>query len=265
MGYASIVDVLVAQVNISNQVPAFWRQLFLQNISFMSLVTKLALAMIKQEMDAVVKNLYFKLPVDNITPSTFEEFSLEKIENNLKADTPFFHSLIREASGIQKVNNADGDKNTSNTTPLAAKSREDRHFQHSRRESQGGNVHSQHIQSENNTADRYSSNNDSSEGSDNSDSDSNSDIVPKSHRDCHQNKALIAIISFCIIAYARNKYVNLLQMVTGYFLFAHNVSKRGVEVYHKMGLVVSYKTVWRALIANRQAVLRMLHERVNVE
>ncbi len=54
-------------------------------------------------------------------------------------------------------------------------------------------------------------------------------------------------------------------MVTGYFSLAHNVSKRGTEVYHKMGLVVSYETVRRALNANGQAVLRLLRERVNVE
>ena len=54
-------------------------------------------------------------------------------------------------------------------------------------------------------------------------------------------------------------------MVTGYFSFAHNVSKREVEVYHKMGLVVLYKTVWRALNANGPVLLRMLCERVNVE
>ena len=265
MGYASIANVLVAQVNISNQVPAFRHQLLLQNTSFILFVIELALAMVKQEIDAVVKNPYFKLPADNITSSTLEEFFLEKIESNLKADAIFFHFLIREASGVQKVNDANSDKNTSNTTPLAAKSREDCHFQHSRRESQGGNVHSQHIQSKNDTANRYSSDNDSSEGSDSSDSDSDPDAVPKSHRDCRQNKALITTISFCIIVYARNKYTNLFQMVTDYFFFAHNVSKRGVEVYHKMGLVVSYKTVWQALNANRQVVLRMLCEKVNVE
>ena len=54
-------------------------------------------------------------------------------------------------------------------------------------------------------------------------------------------------------------------MVTGDFSFAHNVSKRRVEVYHKMGLIVLYKTIQRALNANGQAVLRMLCERVNVE
>ena len=61
---------------------------------------------------------------------------------------------MREAFGVQKVNAANSDKNTSNTTSLAAKSRKDRHFQHSRRENQGGNVHSQYIQSENDTADK---------------------------------------------------------------------------------------------------------------
>ena len=100
----------------------------------MSLITKLALAMVKQKMNAVVKISYFKLPANNITSSTLE-FSLEKIESNLKADIPFFHSLIREASGVQKVNTADNDKNTSNTTPLAAKSRKDCHSQYSWRES----------------------------------------------------------------------------------------------------------------------------------
>ena len=183
MGYASIADVLVAQVNISNQVPTFWRQLLLQNTSFMSLVTKLALAMVKQQMDAIVKNPYFKLPANNITLSTLEEFSLEKIESNFKLNAPFFHSLIREVSGIFKVNTANGAKNTSNTTPLAAKSREDCHFQHSRRESQGKNVHSQNIQSKNDTANRYSSDNDSNKDSDSSDSNSNPDAVLKGHRD----------------------------------------------------------------------------------
>ncbi len=67
MGHASIAEVLVAQVNISNEVPAFRRQLLLQNTSFISLVTKLASATVKQEMDAVVKNPYFKLPADGET------------------------------------------------------------------------------------------------------------------------------------------------------------------------------------------------------
>lgn len=107
----------------------------MQNTSFISLITKLALATVKQKIDAVIKNPYFKLPANNITLSTFEEFFLEKIENNLKVEVLFFHFLIREPSGIQKVNTANSDKNTSNITSLTAKNREDCHFQYSQRES----------------------------------------------------------------------------------------------------------------------------------
>ena len=92
MGYASIADVLVAQVNISKKVPTFWHQLLLENRSFISHVTKLASATVKQEIDTIIKNLYFKLSANNIIPSILEEFSLEKIENNIKVDALFFHS-----------------------------------------------------------------------------------------------------------------------------------------------------------------------------
>ena len=89
----------------------------------MLLVIELASATVKQEMDPVIKNPYFKLPANNITPFTLKEFSLEKIESNIKADTPFFHSLIRKAFGIKKVNAANGDKNISATTSLVTKSK----------------------------------------------------------------------------------------------------------------------------------------------
>ena len=126
--YTSIADVLVIQVNISNKVPAFWRQLLLQNIFFKSLVIKLASVTVKPEIDIIVKNPYFKLLANNIIFSILEKFFLKKIESNIKADAPFFYSLIREVSGIKKVNTVDSDKNMSTTTPLAIKSRENRQF-----------------------------------------------------------------------------------------------------------------------------------------
>ncbi len=61
-------------------------------------------------MDAVIKNPYFKLPANNITPSTLEKFSLEKIKSNIKADALFLYSLIRKTSGVKKVNTVDSDK-----------------------------------------------------------------------------------------------------------------------------------------------------------
>ena len=157
----------------------------------------------------MVKNPYFKLPVNNITFSTFEKFSLEKIESNIKADALFLHSLIRKTSGVKKVNAIDGNKNISATTPLTMKSKKDRQFWHSQKESKRRDIHSRHTQSKNNTANKFSSNKDLSKGYDSSDSDSNPNVIEKSYRNCRQNKTLITTISFYMMAYARNKYINL--------------------------------------------------------
>ncbi len=43
------------------------------------------------------------------------------------------------------------------------------------------------------------------------------------------------------------------------------MTKKGIEVYYKMSLVASYKTIRQALNANGQVVLRLLCKRVNVE
>lgn len=109
MRYTSRVDILVTQVNISKKVLAFWPQFLLQNTSFMSLITKFILVIVKQKIDIVVKNSYFKLLAYNITPFILEEFFLKKIKNNIKANISFFYSLIREVSGIKKVNAANSD------------------------------------------------------------------------------------------------------------------------------------------------------------
>ncbi len=61
---------------------------------------------------------------NNITPSTLEKFFLEKFKSNIKRNI-LLYSLIREASGIKKVNAVNSDKNMSATTPLITKSRED--------------------------------------------------------------------------------------------------------------------------------------------
>ncbi len=185
MGYSSIADVLVTQSNVSIDEPAFQRQL-LQNTAFMSLVTEFATATLKQEMDAVVRNPYFKLSADNITLSTLEEFSLEKIDNNIKSDAPFLHSLIREAAGIEIVNTADCNSDTSATTSSSANSKENLHFRNS--------------QSENDVSDKYSSSDESSRGFGSDKSDSDSDAVQKGHRDRRRNKALIFTVSFCMLA-----------------------------------------------------------------
>lgn len=90
-----------------------------------------------------------------------------------------------------------------------------------------------------------------------------SSTVPiKKHIRQQEIKALIATICLCMLAYSRSKYANLPQMVAGYFAFAQNVLKRCIEVFHKRGLLVTSKTVRRALTANREAAFQMLCNRV---
>lgn len=127
---ASIADIVITQINVLHKIQAFWCQLLLQNIFSILLVTKYILVTVKQKIDAVVKNLYFKLLANNITLFILEGFFLEKIENNIKVDVLFFHSLIREASGIIKINAVNNDKNISATISSMVKSRKNCYFQH---------------------------------------------------------------------------------------------------------------------------------------
>lgn len=75
----------------------------------------------------IIKNFYFKLSANNLTPSTFEEFSLKEIKSNIKADISFFYFLIRVASNVKKVNITNSNKNMFTTTFLAIKSKKDHH------------------------------------------------------------------------------------------------------------------------------------------
>lgn len=65
-------------------------------------VTKFVSIRVKQDMNVVVKISYFKLLVNNITPSILEEFCLEKIKSNIQMDVLFFYSLIGKTSGVKK-------------------------------------------------------------------------------------------------------------------------------------------------------------------
>ncbi len=69
----------------------------------------------------VIKNLYSKLLMNNITLSILGNFSLEKIKSSIKTDAPFLYFLIKKISNIKKVNIANNDKNISVTILLAIK------------------------------------------------------------------------------------------------------------------------------------------------
>lgn len=79
-------------------------------------------------MDVVVRNLYFKLLVNNITLSTLKVFFLEKIDSNIKEDISFLHSLIQEITSVKIVNTADCDNNIFATTFFAANSKKTLYF-----------------------------------------------------------------------------------------------------------------------------------------
>lgn len=167
----------------------------------MSFIIKFALGMVKQKIDTVVKNLYFKLSANNKIFSILEKFFLENIENNFKANALFFYSPIKKTSSIQKVNIANSDKNRFNIISLAAKRKNYCHSQNTQRESQRRNLYIHHIQSKNNIANRYSFDNNSGDCSYNNDSDFVYDLILKSYQNYCQNKAFIATISLCIIVY----------------------------------------------------------------
>ena len=58
-----------------------------------------------------------------------------------------------------------------------------------------------------------------------------------------RNRKQIATVSLCMLCYSRNQQSNVLQMTAGYFAFADNASKRMVEIFHRMGIMVVYETV----------------------
>ena len=76
-----------------------------------------------------------------------------------------------------------------------------------------------------------------------------------------RSQGLVATVSLCMLCYARNQQSNLLQVVLGYLAYADNVTKRMVEILHRIGLTVTYETVRRALHVNAKAVLAELKEK----
>lgn len=89
------------------------------------------LGIVKHKIDAVVKNLYFKLSVNNITFFMLEKFFLEKIDNNIKVNIYFLYFLIQEAISIKIVNTTNYDNNISVTTFSIANSKKNLYFYNS--------------------------------------------------------------------------------------------------------------------------------------
>lgn len=75
----------------------------MQNTIFISFIIKIALVIVKQKIDAIIKNFYFKLIVNNIIFFRPEEFFLKIINGNIKINIFFLNFLIKKNSWYQKI------------------------------------------------------------------------------------------------------------------------------------------------------------------
>lgn len=102
----------------------------------------------------------------------------------------------------------------------------------------------QYSQSQNNYFNKYGSDNNLNKDSNRTNFNSELNVILKDYHDYSQNKIIITIISFCIIVYyTQNIYVKFFQIVTCHFSFTQYINKKKVKIYHKIGLVISYKIV----------------------
>lgn len=65
-----------------------------------------------------------------------------------------------------------------------------------------------------------------------------------------RNKKLIAIISFYVLSYSCSKWINLFQMLNGYYLFAKHVPKHAIKSLYQMDIVILSETIWRVFQVN---------------
>lgn len=55
-----------------------------------------------------------------------------------------------------------------------------------------------------------------------------------------QNFFFIAVVALCLIYYAQNKKLNILQAIIKYAIFVHNILKRAIEIFYQIGLLILY-------------------------
>ena len=69
---------------------------------------------------------------------------------------------------------------------------------------------------------------------------------------------LYAVVVMCILCYSCNKRSNLFQAVNGHLLFAHNILKQYIEIFHQLDIIVLYESIRRTLNANALAIKEAL-------
>lgn len=265
-GYDSFVEVLIEDMNQSHDGIVHYRRNLLANTRFKALVLDFAKDIIHHEMKQIVAKVEIKLLVNNVTPKTLERFSLNNIDNIFEEHAIFTWSLIRTVADVVVVDSA-LPKSTGNSStivniknPLVLDSDNNDFSSHEDSSSSEDNNYSSN---DNNSLSNDSIHGDIADDSIGNKSETSSTIPIKKRIRQQQNKAYIATICLCMLAYSRRKYAKLLQMIAGYFAFAQNMPKQCVEVFHKIGILVTGETIRQALIANSKAVLQTLWERVH--
>lgn len=69
------------------------------------------------------------------------------------------------------------------------------------------------------------------------------------------NRPFITVVSFAMLYYAQSKWSNLLQRVIRQFTFANNISKRYIELFYQISMIVLYKFIQCGLAVNTNVII----------
>ncbi|MCJ1349622.1 hypothetical protein MMC31_007863 [Peltigera leucophlebia] len=96
-GFNSIADILIEDINQLRDGEEHYRRNLLAHPRFKALVLEDSVC---HEMKQIVAKVEIKLPADNVTPETIEQFSLNNIDTLFHEHAGFTWSLIRTATNV---------------------------------------------------------------------------------------------------------------------------------------------------------------------
>lgn len=65
-----------------------------------------------------------------------------------------------------------------------------------------------------------------------------------------RNYFLIIIFALYLLSYTQNIQSNIFQTITGNAIFVHNIPKQAIEIFDQMKILIFYKNINQAFIAN---------------
>ncbi len=75
------------------------------------------------------------------------------------------------------------------------------------------------------------------------------------------NKALIFVVNLALLCYGQNEHSSMFQRAISYYVFSGNLSKRAVESFHQMGIIVLYESIRHGLHVKLIAVIEEIVEK----